>query len=209
LRTNSFFAPVFFPDDCKIWKRQPAAYKTWPQFKVDFAVAYQEYSEALDVTPAASGFHAEEATDQQETIKAIANLATATAEDRKAVANLTGTNATLTKELLDDGLRYVTEGGFWGLSMDLISLAVVAAPHPCSETDKELLLDGFGAARKVWVLSRIGAEFHPCIPLWPVVCHPPLQRQPLPTQRQDHERHQFGHKGHKCPGLRLWEGEKG
>jgi hypothetical protein len=53
----------------------------------------------LDITPAASGFHAEETTDQQETIKAIANLATATAEDRMAVANLTGTNATLTKEL--------------------------------------------------------------------------------------------------------------
>jgi DNA repair exonuclease SbcCD ATPase subunit len=83
---------------CEIWKRQPTAYNTWPQFKLDFAVAYQEYSEALDITPAASGFHTEAATDQQETIEAIANLATATAEDRKAVANLTGTNATLTKE---------------------------------------------------------------------------------------------------------------
>jgi hypothetical protein len=41
------FRTEFFSDDCKIWKRQAAAYKTWPQFKLDFAVAYQEYSEAL------------------------------------------------------------------------------------------------------------------------------------------------------------------
>jgi rubrerythrin len=102
------FCTGIFSNDCKIWKRQPAAYKTWPQFKVDFAVAHQEYSEALDVTPAASGFHAEEATDQQETIEAIANLATATAEDCKAVANLTGTNATLTKELATTDGKLVT-----------------------------------------------------------------------------------------------------
>jgi hypothetical protein len=102
------FRTGIFSDDCTIWKRQPAAYKTWPQFKVDFAVAYQEYSKALDVTPATSGFHAEETTDQQETIEAIANLATATAEDRRAVANLTGTNATLIKELATTDGKLIT-----------------------------------------------------------------------------------------------------
>ena len=94
------FRTGIFSDDCKIWKRQPAAYKTWPQFKLDFAVAYQEYSEALDITPGAAGFNAEEVADNHEsTLDALANLATATAEDRRAVANLTGTNATLTKDL--------------------------------------------------------------------------------------------------------------
>jgi hypothetical protein len=102
------FRTGIFSDDCKIWKCQPTAYKTWPQFKLDFAVAYQEYSETLEITPAASGFHAEEATNQQETIKAIANLATATAKDRKAVANLTGTNATLTKELATSNGKLLT-----------------------------------------------------------------------------------------------------
>jgi hypothetical protein len=105
---QSIFRTGIFADDCKIWKRQPNAYKTWPQFKLDFAVAYQEYSETLDINPAASGFHAEEATDQQETINAIANLATATAEDRKAVANLTSTNAILTKELATSNGKLVT-----------------------------------------------------------------------------------------------------
>jgi rubrerythrin len=89
-----------FADDCKIWKRQAAPYKTWPQFKIDFALAYQEYNESLDIAPSAAGFHAQEIADQNDdTIAAIANLATATAEDRQAVANLTSTNATLTKEL--------------------------------------------------------------------------------------------------------------
>jgi hypothetical protein len=93
------FRTGIFTDDCKLWKRQAAAYKTWPQFKLDFALAYQEYSEGLDISPRAVGFHAEVRPDQHETIEAIANLATATAEDRKAVANLTETNATLTKDL--------------------------------------------------------------------------------------------------------------
>jgi hypothetical protein len=99
------FRTGIFTDECKIWKRQPADYKTWPHFKVDFAVAYQEYNEALAITPRAAGFHAETmaanalAAHQDNTIDAIANLATATAEDRRAVANLTDTNATLTKEL--------------------------------------------------------------------------------------------------------------
>jgi hypothetical protein len=78
---------------------------------LDFAVAYQEYGKTLEITPAASGFHAEEATDQQETIKAIkaiTNLATATAKDGKAVANLTDTNATLTKELATSNGKLIT-----------------------------------------------------------------------------------------------------
>jgi hypothetical protein len=98
-----------FTDDCKIWKRQPAIYKTWPQFKIDFALAYQEYNEALDIAPSAAGFHAQEVSDQnEETIAAIANLATATAEDRKSVANLTSTNATLTKELATSNSKLIS-----------------------------------------------------------------------------------------------------
>jgi hypothetical protein len=104
------FRTRIFSDDCKIWKRHAAAYKTWPQFKLDFAVAYQEHIEALDITPYAPGFNAEALVDQHDsTIEAIANLATATVEDRKAVSNLTGTNATLIKELVTaNGKRIAT-----------------------------------------------------------------------------------------------------
>jgi hypothetical protein len=75
------FRTGIFTDDCKIWKRQAAAYKTWTQFKVDLAVAYQEYNEGLEISPRASGFQAEVRNEQHKTIEAIANLATATAED--------------------------------------------------------------------------------------------------------------------------------
>jgi small-conductance mechanosensitive channel len=48
------------------------------------------------------------AEHQDNIIDAIANLATATAEDRRAVANLTDTNATLTKELATSNGKLVS-----------------------------------------------------------------------------------------------------
>jgi hypothetical protein len=102
------FRTGIFTDDCKIWKRHAPAYKTWTQFKLDFAMAYQEYNEGLEISPRASGFHAEIQHEQHETIEAIANLATATAEDRKAVANLTETNATLTKDLASVNAKLIS-----------------------------------------------------------------------------------------------------
>ena len=94
------FRTGIFADDCKTWKRRPAPYKTWAQFKFDFKISYQEYSESRELSPGASGFGAEApTTHQDETIDAIANLATATAADRTAVANLMTTNAILTKEV--------------------------------------------------------------------------------------------------------------
>jgi hypothetical protein len=60
-----------FVDDCKIWKRQATAYKTWPQLKLDAA----GFS-----TQDIPGYH-------EDTIGAIANLATATAANRTAVCS--------------------------------------------------------------------------------------------------------------------------
>jgi hypothetical protein len=101
------FQTGIFADDCRDWKRQTAAYKTWPQFKIDFTRAHQEYHKSQVVTPGAAGFLATgkmpeyDAPDesQQQTIDAIANLATATAADRSAVAALSGTVSELTKDL--------------------------------------------------------------------------------------------------------------
>jgi hypothetical protein len=51
------FCTGIFMDDCKILKkRQAPAYKTWPQFKIDFDIAYQEYSKSLETKPRAAGF---------------------------------------------------------------------------------------------------------------------------------------------------------
>jgi hypothetical protein len=111
---QSIFRTGIFVDDCKIWKRRDEIYKTWEHFKRDFRVSYTEYVETLDTTPQASGFHAEaagfhaEQREQQEsTIEAIANLATATAEDRTAVATLTKTNAALTYSLAKSGEKLI------------------------------------------------------------------------------------------------------
>jgi hypothetical protein len=105
------FQTGIFADDCRNWKRQPVAYKTWPQFKIDFTRAHQEYRESQVTTPHAAGFLAEEFApidSQQETIDAIANLATATAADRTAVANLTTTVADLTTALGKSNTKLVT-----------------------------------------------------------------------------------------------------
>ena len=73
------------------------------QFKIDFTISHEEYRESQVTTPAAAGSNASPPDNPDahlETIDAIVNLATATAADRTAVANLTTTNAALTAELV-------------------------------------------------------------------------------------------------------------
>jgi hypothetical protein len=103
------FKTGMFADDCKLWRRQATNTKTWTEFKRVFTLAHQELRESTQ-TAHKSGFHsANSAMDQQtvdhqdiqqDTVDAIANLATATAADRTTVATLTATNSRLTQELL-------------------------------------------------------------------------------------------------------------
>ena len=48
--TNNAFQLIhttgMFVEDCKIWKRHSAAYKTWDQFKTDFAESHREVRDA-------------------------------------------------------------------------------------------------------------------------------------------------------------------
>jgi hypothetical protein len=82
------FRTGIFVDDCKIWKLQATAYKTWPQLKLGFAIAYQEYSKAFETTPHAAGFSTQDIPGYHEdTIGAITNLATATAANITAVCS--------------------------------------------------------------------------------------------------------------------------
>ncbi len=99
------FATGMFLEDCKVWKRRDAAYKTYPQFKLDFAVSHRELRETR-TTAAGAGYQAANSVIQsansvyqQETVDAIANLATATVHDRETFATLTATNNALTTEL--------------------------------------------------------------------------------------------------------------
>ena len=101
--TNAYqliFDTGMFHDDCKIWNRHPAAYKTYDQFKTDFSIAHREFRDTRGTTAGATDFQANNASVQQDTFEAIANLATATAHDRNTVATLTATNSALSQELM-------------------------------------------------------------------------------------------------------------
>ena len=96
------FQTGIFNDDCKLWRRQSADVKILTRFKKFFATAHQEWRESQTTTAGAvfrSANHAYQSANhayQNETVKAIANLATSTASDRTSVAALTATNSTLT-----------------------------------------------------------------------------------------------------------------
>jgi hypothetical protein len=99
------FNTGLFPDACRAWQSRAIAGKTWAQFKLDFATAHLEFR-LTNQTAQQSGFHSanmiiEQGRDEsmQDTIDAIAQLATATASDRGTVALLTTTNAKLATQL--------------------------------------------------------------------------------------------------------------
>jgi hypothetical protein len=99
------FNTGLFPDACRAWQSRAIAVKTWAQFKIDFATAHREFR-LTNQTAQQSGFHSanmtiEQGRDEtmQDTVDAIAQLATATASDRGTVATLTMTNAKLATQL--------------------------------------------------------------------------------------------------------------
>ncbi len=107
---NLIFATGMFPDDCREWRRRPLIEKTWDNFKAAFATAHQEYRET-QTTSKQAGYHSANsaaAFELQDTVEALANLATATAADRSTVAQLSATNASLTTELAQQTAQLAT-----------------------------------------------------------------------------------------------------
>jgi hypothetical protein len=100
---NNVFQTGLFADACRDWRRRPAIEKTWVQFKVDFALAHQELRESL-LTTQGAGYHAANALifdNQQATIDAFANLATATTADRHTVNHLSSAQNHLSTALAE------------------------------------------------------------------------------------------------------------
>jgi hypothetical protein len=94
-----------FPDACRAWQSRAISGKTWAQFKLDFATVHREFH-LTNQNAHQLGFHSanmmiEQGREEtmQDTIDAIAQLATATASDRGTVATLTTTNAKLATQL--------------------------------------------------------------------------------------------------------------
>jgi hypothetical protein len=99
------FNTGLFTDACRAWQSRAIAGKTWAQLKIDFATDHRELRQT-NQTAQQSGFHSanmmiEQGRDEsmQDTVDAIAQLATATASDRITVATLTTTNANLANQL--------------------------------------------------------------------------------------------------------------
>jgi hypothetical protein len=91
---------------CRRWNEKNAIEKTWTQFKSHFAAAHRQHKQMQGEFAATAGYHSANAavrhTEYQmaeDTIGALANLATATAADRGVVAALTQANVRLLKQL--------------------------------------------------------------------------------------------------------------
>jgi hypothetical protein len=99
------FNTGLFPDTCRAWKSREIARKTLAQFKLYFATAPPEFR-LTNQTAHQSGFHSanmmiEQGRENtlQDTVDAIAQLATARASDRGTMATLTTTNAKLAMQV--------------------------------------------------------------------------------------------------------------
>jgi hypothetical protein len=99
------FNTGLFPDACRAWQSRAIVGKMRAQFKLDFATAHREFCITYQ-TAQKPGFHSanmmiEQGREEtmQDTVDAIAQLATATASNRGTVATLTTTNAKLATQL--------------------------------------------------------------------------------------------------------------
>jgi hypothetical protein len=99
------FNTGLFPVACRAWQSRAIEGKTWVQFKLYFATAHHEFR-LTNQTAQHSGFHSanmmiEQGREEtmQDTVDAIAQLATATASNRGTIATLTTTNAKLATQL--------------------------------------------------------------------------------------------------------------
>ena len=98
-----------FNDSCRDWRKKQELQKTWANFKTHFTEAHLDfrtynqpnpYQSANAAIAAPTGLESEPQLNDEATI-ALANLATATAADRSAMAALSTTNEHLVKQLSD------------------------------------------------------------------------------------------------------------
>jgi hypothetical protein len=99
------FNTGLFPEACRAWQSRALAAKTWAQFKIDFSTAHRKFR-LTNQAAQQSGFHSdnmmiEQSRDGsiQETVEAIAQLATAKASNRGTAAKLITTHAKLATQL--------------------------------------------------------------------------------------------------------------
>jgi hypothetical protein len=94
---------------CRRWNEKHTIENTWTQYKSHFAAAHRQHKQIQGESAATAVYHSANAAvthneDQvaEANIRALANLATATAVDRGVVAALTQATSRLAKELEDN-----------------------------------------------------------------------------------------------------------
>ena len=92
------FHTGLFNDNCKAWKRKADAYKTWANFKVDFATLHQKWQESQATSAVGASFQSANIYHQQKTLDTFATLANSTARNRSAVEAFTVKKITLAAE---------------------------------------------------------------------------------------------------------------
>ena len=105
---NHIFQTGIYNDYCKDWRSKPEEDKTWNEFKIFFTKANQNLRKSR-VTSQTAGYQennlcqlcVEDSPSEVQALEAIANLATASAENRQTITKLTETNASLVKELVE------------------------------------------------------------------------------------------------------------
>jgi hypothetical protein len=94
-----------YSDACRDWRRRAVLTQTWPNFKANFAEAHRDLRIVQTAAHGAGYQNANSAVEDlepdycRETTEALGQLATATAADRTAVANLTQANTLLSTQL--------------------------------------------------------------------------------------------------------------
>jgi hypothetical protein len=94
-----------YSDACRDWRRRAVLTQTWPNFKADFAKAHRDLRIVQTAAHGAGYQNANSAVEDLEpdyrrkTTQALGQLATATAANRTAVANLTQANTSLSTQL--------------------------------------------------------------------------------------------------------------
>jgi hypothetical protein len=89
-------------DECKTWITKPPEDKTWDRFKTFFLVAQSDLRQQQLTTTGRQGYSAyisENEEKENATAEALQNLASATASDREAFAQLIVTNSDLANQL--------------------------------------------------------------------------------------------------------------
>jgi hypothetical protein len=108
LPIQKIFKSGKFNSACLRWDEEVKTDKTWNNFKIHFAAAYRQHRQIEGETVGAQGFdnatvtQASEDDLAEQALGDFSNLATATAVDRNAVAQLTETSSRLAKQLEDN-----------------------------------------------------------------------------------------------------------